>query len=95
MEDTVELRIMAKLKEKIIICNFTKTISSSLLTALAINIIMANATLYGLLEGLIPLGSSILIVIAIDVYQYKYEKDDEGYLNKLENRIKKLESEQQ
>ena len=43
---------MNRLIKKIVICNFTKTISSAVLTALAINIIMTNATKWSLIEGL-------------------------------------------
>lgn len=41
---------MKNLKKKIVICNFTKTISSAVLTAIAINIIMDNASKYALME---------------------------------------------
>ena len=60
---------MKDLKKKIIICNFTKTISSAVLTAVAINIIMANATKYALMEGLLPFALAIVIVLLIDLYQ--------------------------
>ena len=62
---------MNRLKKKIFLCNFTKTISSAVLTAVAINIIMTNATKYALLEGLIPFAVAIVIVTAIDVYEYR------------------------
>ncbi|MBO5151432.1 MAG: hypothetical protein J6B73_04615 [Methanobrevibacter sp.] len=65
---------MKDLKKKIIICNFTKTISSAVLTAVAINIIMANATKYALMEGLLPFALAIVIVLLIDLYQYRCEK---------------------
>ncbi len=84
---------MNKLKKKIIICNFTKTISSAVLTALAINIIMTNANKYALIEGLIPFTLAIIIVALIDIYQYRYEKEDELTLHDLEERIQKLEKE--
>ena len=84
---------MKDLKMKIIICNFTKTISSAVLTAVAINIIMTNATKWSLIEGMIPFGVAIVIVALIDVYQYRYEKEDEDNLNELESRIQKLENE--
>lgn len=83
--------IMDRLKKKIIICNFTKTISSAVLTALAINIIMTNATKWSLIEGLIPFALAIIIVAIIDVYQYTCEKEDEDNLNDLESRIQDLE----
>ena len=60
---------MNELKKKIIICNFTKTISSAVLTAVAINIIMTNATNYALMEGLIPFALAIVIVVSIDLYE--------------------------
>ena len=82
---------MDRLKKKIIICNFTKTISSAVLTALAINIIMTNATKWSLIEGLIPFALAIIIVAIIDVYQYTCEKEDEDNLNDLESRIQDLE----
>ena len=85
---------MIRLKKKIFICNFTKTISSAVLTAVAINIIMTNATKYALLEGLLPFALAIIIVVSIDIYQYRYEKEDEITLNDLEKRIEKLEEEQ-
>ena len=53
---------MNKIKKKIFICNFTKTISSAVLTAIAINIIMTNATKYALIEGLLPFALAIVIV---------------------------------
>ena len=82
---------MNKLKKKIVICNFTKTISSAVLTAIAINIIMTNATKWSLIEGLIPFTIAIVIVALIDVYQYKYEKEEEDNLKELKSRIDKLE----
>lgn len=66
MEDIV---IMNKIKKKIFICNFTKTISSAVLTAIAINIIMTNATKYALIEGLLPFTLAIVIVALIDIYE--------------------------
>ena len=82
---------MKDLKKKIIICNFTKTISSAVLTAIAINIIMDNATKYALMEGIIPFALAIIIVLLIDLYQYRCEKEDKTNLNELEQRIQKLE----
>ena len=91
MEDIV---IMNNLKKKIFICNFTKTISSAVLTAIAINIIMTNATKYALIEGLLPFALAIVIVVLIDIYEYRCEREDQINLNELEDRIKKLEKEQ-
>ena len=91
MEDIV---IMNKLKKKIVICNFTKTISSAVLTAIAINIIMTNATKWSLIEGLIPFTIAIVLVALIDVYQYRYEKEEEDNLKELKSRIDKLEEQQ-
>ena len=85
---------MKDLKKKIIICNFTKTISSAVLTAIAINIIMDNATKYALMEGIIPFALAITIVLLIDLYQYRCEKEDKTNLNELEQRIQKLEGEE-
>ena len=85
---------MKNLKKKIIICNFTKTISSAVLTAIAINIIMDNATKYALMEGIIPFALAIIIVLLIDLYQYRYDKEDKTNLNELEQRIQKLEGEE-
>jgi len=85
---------MKDLKKKIIICNFTKTISSAVLTAIAINIIMDNATKYALMEGIIPFALAIIIVLLIDLYQYRCEKEDKTNLNELEQRIQKLEGEE-
>ena len=82
---------MNKLKKKIVICNFTKTISSAVLTAIAINIIMTNATNWSLIEGLIPFTIAIVIVALIDVYQYRYEKEEEDNLKELKSRVQKLE----
>ena len=82
---------MKDLKKKIIICNFTKTISSAVLTAIAINIIMDNATKYALMEGIIPFALAIIIVLLIDLYQYRCDKEDKINLNDLEERIQKLE----
>ena len=84
---------MNKLKNKIFICNFTKTISSAVLTAVAINIIMTNATKYALIEGLLPFALAIVIVALIDFYEYRCEKEDKINLDELESRIKKLEKE--
>lgn len=91
MEDIV---IMNNLKKKIFICNFTKTISSAVLTAVAINIIMDNATKYALMEGIIPFALAITIVLIIDLYQYRCDKEDKTNLNELEERIQKLEGEE-
>ena len=82
---------MNQLKKKIFICNFTKTISSAVLTAVAINIIMTNATKYALIEGLLPFALVIVIVALIDIYEYRCEREDQINLNELEDRIKKLE----
>ena len=94
MENIVKLISMKNLKKKIIICNFTKTISSAVLTAIAINIIMDNATKYALMEGIIPFALAITIVLLIDLYQYRCEKEDKINLNDLEERIQKLEGEE-
>ena len=91
MENIVKLISMKNLKKKIIICNFTKTISSAVLTAIAINIIMDNATKYALMEGIIPFALAIIIVLLIDLYQYRCDKEDKTNLNELEERIQKLE----
>ena len=85
---------MNNLKKKIFICNFTKTISSAVLTAVAINIIMDNATKYALMEGIIPFALAITIVLIIDLYQYRCDKEDKTNLNELEERIQKLEGEE-
>ena len=84
---------MNKLKKKIVICNFTKTISSAVLTAIAINIIMTNATKYALIEGLLPFALAIIIVAIIDLYEYRREREDMINLEDLESRIQKLENE--
>ena len=94
MENIVKLISMKDLKKKIIICNFTKTISSAVLTAIAINIIMDNATKYALMEGIMPFALAIIIVLLIDLYQYRCEKEDKTNLNELEQRIQKLEGEE-
>ena len=94
MENIVKLISMKDLKKKIIICNFTKTISSAVLTAVAINIIMDNATKYALMEGIIPFALAITIVLIIDLYQYRCDKEDKINLNDLEERIQKLEGEE-
>ena len=85
--------IMNALKKRIVICNFTKTISSAVLTAIAINIIMTNATKYALIEGLFPFTLAIGIVALIDLYEYRCEKEDKVNLEDLEDRIQKLEKE--
>jgi hypothetical protein len=82
---------MNQIKKKILICNFTKTISSAVLTAVAINIIMTNATKYALIEGLLPFALAIVIVVLIDIYEYRCEREDQINLKDLENRIEKLE----
>ena len=85
---------MNKLIKKIVICNFTKTISSAVLTAVAIKIIMTNATKYALLEGLMPFALAIVIVAIIDLYEYRCQKEDMINLEDLEDRIEKLEEDQ-
>lgn len=84
---------MNNLKKKIFICNFTKTISSAVLTAVAINIIMTNATKYALIEGLLPFALAAIIVALIDFYEYRCEHEDKINLDDLESRIQKLENE--
>ena len=84
---------MNKIKKKIFICNFTKTISSAVLTAVAINIIMTNATKYALIEGLLPFTLAIIVVALLDIYEYRCESEDKANLDDLEERIKKLEKE--
>ena len=84
---------MNQLKKKIFICNFTKSISSAVLTAVAINIIMTNATKYALIEGLLPFTLAIIIVAIIDLYEYRCQKEDQINLDELEDRIEKLEGE--
>jgi len=91
MENNIKLIIMKNLKKKIVICNFTKTISSAVLTAIAINIIMDNATKYALMEGLLPFALAIAIVALIDLYQYRCEKSDKVTIDDLEERLTKLE----
>ena len=93
MENIVKLISMKNLKKKIIICNFTKTISSAVLTAVAINIIMTNATKYALIEGLLPFTLAIVIVALIDFYEYRCEREEKINLDDLESRIEKLENE--
>ena len=83
--------IMNKIIKKIVICNFTKTISSAVLTAVAVNIIMTNATKWSLIEGLIPFALAIIIVVLIDIYEYRCEREDKINLDELEDRIEKLE----
>ncbi len=83
---------MNRLKKKIFICNFTKTISSAVLTAVAINIIMTNATKWSLIEGIIPFALAIVIVALVDVYQYRCEIEDEDTIKELKSRIQQLES---
>ena len=90
MEDIV---IMNRIKKKILICNFTKTISSAVLTAVAINIIMTNATKWSLIEGLLPFTLAIIIVALIDFYEYRCEREEKINLDDLESRIEKLENE--
>lgn len=82
---------MNQLKKKIFICNFTKTISSAVLTALAINIIMTNATKYALIEGLLPFTLAIVIVTLIDIYEYRCEREDKDVIDDLDERLQKLE----
>ncbi len=82
---------MNKIKKKILICNFTKTISSAVLTAVAINIIITNATKWSLIEGLLPFTLAIIIVALIDFYEYRCEREDKVTLEDLESRIQKLE----
>ena len=84
---------MNDLKNNIVICNFTKTISSAVLTAIAINIIMTNATKWSLIEGLLPFTLAIVIVALIDFYEYRCECEDKINLDDLESRIQKLENE--
>lgn len=91
MENNFKLIIMKNLKKKIVICNFTKTISSAVLTAIAINIIMDNATKYALMEGFLPFALAITIVALIDLYQYRCEKSDKVTIDDLEERLTKLE----
>ena len=82
---------MNNLKKKIFICNFTKTISSAVLTAVAINIIMTNATKYALIEGLLPFTLAIVIVALIDIYEYRCEREDKDVIDDLDERLQKLE----
>ena len=82
---------MNQLKKKIFICNFTKTISSAVLTAVAINIIMTNATKYALIEGLLPFTLAIIIVALIDFYEYRCEREDKDVIDDLDERLQKLE----
>lgn len=82
---------MNQLKKKIFICNFTKTISSAVLTAIAINIIMTNATKYALIEGLLPFTLAIVIVALIDIYEYRCEREDKNVIDDLDERLQKLE----
>lgn len=90
MENYFKLIDMNALKKKIFICNFAKTISSAVLTAVAINIIMENATKYALIEGLIPFELAIIIVALVDIY-HRCEKKDLDNTCDLEKRIQELE----
>lgn len=80
---------MNQLKKKIFICNFTKTISSAVLTAVAINIVMTNATKYALIEGLLPFTLAIVIVALIDIYEYRCEREDKDVIEDLDERLQK------
>jgi len=91
MENNIKLISMRDLQKKIVICNFTKTISSAVLTAVAINIIMTNATKWSLIEGLLPFTLAIIIVALIDFYEYRCECEDKVTLEDFESRIQKLE----
>ena len=91
MENNIKLINMRDLKKKIVICNFTKPISSAVLTAIAINIIMDNANKFALMEGLLPFALAIAIVALIDLYQYRCEKSDKVTIDDLEERLRKLE----
>ena len=51
----------------------------------------ANANKYALIEGLLPLTVAIVIVALIDLYEYTCEKQDKINLDELEERIEKLE----
>ena len=82
---------MNRIKKKIFICNFTKTISSAVLTALAINIVMTNATKYALIEGLLPFTLAIIIVALIDIYEYRCEREDKDVIDDFDERLQKLE----
>ncbi|MBR0272147.1 MAG: hypothetical protein IJQ68_09210 [Methanobrevibacter sp.] len=82
---------MNQLKKKIFICNFTKTISSAVLTAVAINIVMTNATKYALIEGLLPFTLAIVIAALIDIYEYRCEREDKDVIDDLDERLQKLE----
>ena len=82
---------MNRIKKKIFICNFTKTISSAVLTAVAINIVMTNATKYALIEGLLPFTLAIIIVALIDIYEYRCEREDKNVIDDLDERLQKLE----
>jgi hypothetical protein len=46
------------------------------------------------MEGIIPFALAIIIVLLIDLYQYRCEKEDKINLNDLEERIQKLEGEE-
>ena len=81
------------MEDIVIMNNLKKKISSAVLTAVAINIIMTNATKYALIEGLLPFALAVIIVALIDFYEYRCEREDKINLDDLESRIQKLENE--
>ena len=52
---------------------------------------MTNATKYALIEGLLPFTLAIVIVVLIDIYEYRCEREDQINLKDLENKKEKLE----
>ena len=66
------LRDAALLKEVLII-NFVKTVSASVLIAIAIEIIMNTCNEYNLLTGIFSFSIAIVIILAIDIYAYIVE----------------------
>lgn len=90
------LRDMDLLKEVLII-NFVKTVSASVLIAIAIEIIMNTCDKYNLLTGIFSFLIAIIIILAIDIYAYivelqkKKEKEELGIeIKVLKEEIEKL-----
>ena len=78
------------LKNYIILTQFTKTVLSSTLIALAVCTIQNTLTTIGLLEGAIEFLIAILIIIAIDIYSYKYEKDSDKEIEEINKKLTQL-----
>ena len=81
---------MNKLLDYIILTQFTKTVVSSALIALAVYTLQNTLTTLGFLQGITEFVLALLVIIAIDIYSYKYERDSDKDIEEINEKLTQL-----